>query len=53
MRDGANLDSNNTDFSRGYEHWLMVEAKQRNPNIILFGLVYAFPSWVNTQGNTP
>ena len=30
------------DFNRGYEHWLMKEAKQRNPDIVLLGLVYAW-----------
>ena len=37
-------------FDRGYEHWLMAEAKRRNPDIILLGLVYAWPSWVNPGG---
>lgn len=41
------------DFSRGYEHWLMSEAKKRNPDIILLGLVYAWPSWVSPSGHTP
>jgi len=30
------------DFNRGYEHRLMKEAKQRNPDIVLLGLVYAW-----------
>ena len=33
-------------FNRGYEWWLMVEAKQRNPNIILYGLPWSWPAWV-------
>eukprot|EP00039_Didymoeca_costata_P032679 m.38843 g.38843 ORF g.38843 m.38843 type:complete len:1028 (+) comp9481_c0_seq1:155-3238(+) len=34
-------------LNRGYEHWLMQEAKKRNPNITLLGLVYAWPSWIS------
>jgi galactosylceramidase len=41
------------DFDRGYEHWLMSEAKKRNPDIVLLGLVFAFPSYVNPAGNSP
>ena len=50
-------------YQRGYEWWLMVEAKkvpilfdyyyhmdyyviQRNPNIKLYGLSWAYPAWV-------
>ena len=33
-------------FARGYEWWLMQEAKARNPDIQLLGLVYAWPSWI-------
>lgn len=33
-------------FFRGYEWWLMKEAKKRNPNIKLIGLPWAFPGWV-------
>ncbi|XDV41708.1 hypothetical protein PO909_010519 [Leuciscus waleckii] len=33
-------------FYRGYEWWLMKEAKKRNPNIKLIGLPWAFPGWV-------
>ena len=40
------------DFSRGYEHWLMAEAKRRNPDIVLLGLVYAWPSWINPDNGT-
>ncbi|KAJ9439143.1 putative galactocerebrosidase, partial [Diplonema papillatum] len=38
------------DLTRGYEWWLMVEAKKRNPDIKLYGLPWAFPGWV---GNDP
>ena len=30
-------------YERGYEWWLMVEAKKRNPDILLYGLPWAFP----------
>ncbi|XP_055955297.1 galactocerebrosidase [Patella vulgata] len=33
-------------FERGYEWWMMKEAKKRNPDIKLFGLPWAFPGWV-------
>ena len=38
------------DVTRGYEWWLMKEAKARNPKIKLYGLPWAFPGWV---GNDP
>lgn len=39
-------------YDRGYEWWLMTEAKKRNPNIKLYGLPWAFPAWVgNGTGN--
>ena len=31
----------------------MTEARARNPNIVLLGLVYAWPSWVNPAGESP
>lgn len=34
--------------SRGYEFWLMQEAKRRNPNITLLGLSWGFPAWVGS-----
>jgi len=37
-------------FARGYEHWLMAEAKKRNPQIALLGLVFAWPAWIDTSG---
>ncbi len=30
-------------FQRGYEWWLMTEAKARNPGIVLYGLPWSFP----------
>eukprot|EP00927_Polykrikos_kofoidii_P020908 TRINITY_DN1997_c0_g1_i3.p1 TRINITY_DN1997_c0_g1~~TRINITY_DN1997_c0_g1_i3.p1 ORF type:complete len:867 (-),score=85.44 TRINITY_DN1997_c0_g1_i3:169-2733(-) len=33
-------------FERGYEWWLMKEAKRRNPQIKLYGLPWSFPGWI-------
>ncbi|KAG8449014.1 hypothetical protein GDO86_015904 [Hymenochirus boettgeri] len=33
-------------YFRGYEWWLMKEAKKRNPAIKLIGLPWAFPGWI-------
>lgn len=55
---GADVDSTNgaeashersaTDqnYHRGYEWWLMQEAKARNPNIKLYGLEWGAPGWL-------
>eukprot|EP00062_Callorhinchus_milii_P018119 gi/632971232/ref/XP_007902070.1/ PREDICTED: galactocerebrosidase isoform X2 [Callorhinchus milii] len=40
-------------YYRGYEWWLMKEAKKRNPNIKLIGLPWAFPGWVGRGKNWP
>jgi hypothetical protein len=32
-------------YHRGYEWWLMQEAKKRNPNIKLYGLEWGAPGW--------
>jgi galactosylceramidase len=38
--------------ARGYETWLIAEAKRRNPAIITYGLSWATPRWVGDgQGN--
>jgi galactosylceramidase len=37
-------------FSRGYEWWLMSEAKKRNPNLTLDACAWGCPSWVG-NGN--
>jgi len=37
-------------YSRGYEWWLMREAKKRNPKITLDGCAWSCPSWVG-NGN--
>eukprot|EP00759_Apiculatamorpha_spiralis_P041702 PhF_6_TR40219/c0_g1_i1/m.59754/K01202/GALC; galactosylceramidase len=39
-------------YERGYEWWLMVEAKKRNPNIKLYGLAWAYPQWVTCAPGT-
>jgi len=39
-------------YSRGYEWWLMQEAKKRNPNIKLYGLAWAYPQWVTCRPGT-
>ncbi|CAN5702273.1 ricin-type beta-trefoil lectin domain protein [soil metagenome] len=36
------------DFTRGYEWWLMLEAKKRNPKIILDTLPWGAPGWVGS-----
>ncbi|MGH9351733.1 MAG: galactosylceramidase [Terriglobia bacterium] len=33
-------------FNRGYEWWLMEEAKKRNPHIILDSLAWGAPGWI-------
>ncbi|XP_018418855.1 PREDICTED: galactocerebrosidase [Nanorana parkeri] len=40
-------------YFRGYEWWLMKEAKKRNPNIKLVGLPWAFPGWIGNGKNWP
>ncbi|WP_441248559.1 RICIN domain-containing protein [Kitasatospora sp. McL0602] len=42
MRSRTDLDCN-----RGYEWWLMAQAKQRNPAITFYGLEWAGPGWFN------
>jgi len=37
-------------YSRGYEWWLMSEAKRRNPDLTLDGCAWGCPSWVG-NGN--
>ena len=38
------------DFNRGYEWWLMEEAKRRNPNVFLDSLAWGAPGWIG-QGH--
>ncbi|CAF0942938.1 unnamed protein product [Adineta ricciae] len=40
-------------YERGYEWMTMVEAKRRNPNIILYALSWGFPSWVGEGTKSP
>ena len=39
-----------TNFQRGYEWWLLSEAKKRNPNITLDGCAWGCPGWIG-NGN--
>jgi hypothetical protein len=34
------------DYGRGYEWWLMEQAKRRNPHIMLDGLEWGAPGWI-------
>jgi galactosylceramidase len=40
-------------FHRGYEWWVMKQAKQRNTNIKLYGLPWEWPSWVGDGSQDP
>ena len=40
-------------YHRGYEWWLMKEAKRRNPAIKLYALSWGFPSWVADESGSP
>ncbi|XP_040457220.1 galactocerebrosidase isoform X1 [Falco naumanni] len=44
---------NDENYFRGYEWWLMKEAKKRNPKIKLIGLPWTFPAWVGKGENWP
>lgn len=46
-------DSWEENYQRGYEWWLMQEAKKRNPNIKLFCLPWGFPGWIGKGTNDP
>lgn len=37
---------NDRNFTRGYEWWLMNEARKRNPQIVLDSLPWGTPGWV-------
>jgi hypothetical protein len=39
-------------FTRGYEWWLMQQARMRNPNIKLYALAWGAPGWIGTTGAT-
>ncbi|KAA2250966.1 galactosylceramidase [Solihabitans fulvus] len=38
--------SGDLNCDRGYEWWLMAQAKARNPNIALYGLAWGAPGWL-------
>ena len=40
-------------YHRGYEWWLLLEAKKRNPDIKVYGLAWAFPGWVGKGSGDP
>lgn len=46
-------DAAQDDLNRGYAHWLMQEAKARNPKLVLLGLVYSWPGWINPTNHSP
>eukprot|EP00036_Acanthoecidae_sp_10tr_P021481 CAMPEP_0206318684 /NCGR_PEP_ID=MMETSP0106_2-20121207/17335_1 /ASSEMBLY_ACC=CAM_ASM_000206 /TAXON_ID=81532 /ORGANISM="Acanthoeca-like sp., Strain 10tr" /LENGTH=746 /DNA_ID=CAMNT_0053750429 /DNA_START=12 /DNA_END=2252 /DNA_ORIENTATION=+ len=35
------------DYNRGYEWWLMKEAKKRKPSLKLYGLPWGWPGWLD------
>eukprot|EP01116_Phalansterium_solitarium_P024319 TRINITY_DN8883_c0_g1_i1.p1 TRINITY_DN8883_c0_g1~~TRINITY_DN8883_c0_g1_i1.p1 ORF type:complete len:826 (+),score=339.12 TRINITY_DN8883_c0_g1_i1:203-2680(+) len=39
-------------YQRGYEWWLINEAKKRNPDIKIYGLPWAWPQWVTCNPGT-
>jgi galactosylceramidase len=45
--------ANDENYKRGYEWKVMVEAKQRNPNIILYALSWGFPAWIGEGARLP
>ena len=40
--------SKDLDLTRGYEWWLMAEAKKRNPDIVTYALSWGTPGWVGS-----
>ena len=40
-------------YERGYQWWLMREAKRRNPSILLSALSWGFPQWVSEGTHLP
>ncbi|XP_077992029.1 galactocerebrosidase-like [Glandiceps talaboti] len=45
--------ANDENYQRGYEWWLMKEAKARNPDIKLYGLPWSFPGWLGNGTTSP
>jgi hypothetical protein len=35
--------------TRGYERWLIAQAKARQPSIVTYGLIWGMPAWVNNN----
>lgn len=62
---GADVDSTNgveashmrseddLSFNRGYEWWLMTEAKKRNPDILTYALPWGWPAWIGQNTTNP
>jgi galactosylceramidase len=42
-------DTSATAFDRGYENWMMEEARKRNPDIHLSGLIWGVPGWATEK----
>ena len=38
--------NNSKAYNRGYEFWLLSEAKRRNPAIKTYGLAWGVPGWI-------
>ena len=43
--------SDDQNYNRGYELWLLAEAKKRNPDILTYGLPLSFPAWVHNNAS--
>lgn len=43
----------NPDCTRGYEFWLMQEAKKRNPKIQISALAWGVPGWIRGNNSDP
>ena len=45
-------DNSSVRYKRGYEYWLMSEARERNPNVVLYGMHPAImnKSWGRIRG---
>lgn len=39
-------------YNRGYEWWLMKEARKRNPDVKLYGLSWAWPGFLGVGGSS-
>ncbi|MFC9330418.1 ricin-type beta-trefoil lectin domain protein [Kitasatospora sp. NPDC057015] len=54
--DGAEPSAEHTatdvDYDRGYEWWLMEQAKARNPDIRLYALAWGAPGWIGSFWST-